>query len=87
MAKKEIRGLSICINGEYVDDDGYTRCSRCKSKTILVSPFSAWQVDSEPFKSGEEIELEDGDEICVDEVSGHFCKKCDMLTSLSYNVP
>ena len=86
MAKREIHGFTILINGEHVDDDGYTRCSECNSKTILVSPFCVWQIDSEPFKSGEEIEL-DEDEICVEEVSGHFCRKCNMLTSMSYNFP
>ncbi|MCJ7828453.1 MAG: hypothetical protein MUP81_01775 [Dehalococcoidia bacterium] len=87
MAKKEIDGITISINGEHLDKDGYTRCNKCNGKTILVSAESGWRPDSEPFKDGEEIELEDADEIFVGEVSGHFCQQCDMLTSLSYNFP
>ena len=89
MAKREIRGFTIVINGEHVDDDGYTRCSECNSKTILVSSFCEWQVDREPFKNGEEMEPDDEmlDPVCVGEVSGHFCRQCDILTSMSYNFP
>lgn len=86
MAERKIHGLAIIINGEHVDADGYTRCNECDGKTILVSAESGWRPDSEPFKNDEEIEL-DEDEICVGEVSGHFCRQCDMLTSISYNFP
>ena len=84
MAKREIHGFTIVINGEHDDDDGCTRCSECNSKIILIYPFCLWKIDSEPFKSGEEIELEE-DEVEVGEVSGHFCRQCNMLTSISYN--
>ena len=87
MSKREIRGFTVCSNGEHVDSEGYTRCNECKSKTILVFPCELWQADSEPYKSGEEITDEDLSEIFVGEVSGHWCPKCEMLISLSYNFP
>lgn len=33
--------------GETEDGDGYHRCSRCKSKTMLICAGTQWHVDSE----------------------------------------
>ena len=92
MAKREISGFTFFsgeINGgEHVDEDGYRRCNKCNDKTILVYPIGEWEVDSEPFKSDETIEDEEmQDGFDVGEVTGHFCRKCNILTSISYNFP
>lgn len=86
--KREIHGITISTNSEYIDDDGYHRCNECDTKTVLVTPISEmWEVDSEPYKPGEEAEVEICPELCVGEISGHWCPKCEMLVSLSYNFP
>lgn len=84
MSEREIRGTTICF-GEHLDTDGYSRCSKCNSKTILVATSGQWDVDAEPFKDGEETSKDTPEEVFVGEVSGHYCPKCEMLVSLSYN--
>ena len=59
---------------------GDGKCPRCASATVLVTPFSSWNVDCE--------DLSDDVDDCVevhDEVSGHYCTKCERLVSLSLN--
>lgn len=87
MSRKEIDGLSINIVAENIDAEGYHRCTICNSKTALVYPIGDWKMDSEPYKNGEEFADEDREEIHVGEVTGHWCKKCNILTSLTYNFP
>ena len=86
MATRKIHGVTVSFNSEHKDDDGYSRCNACGEKTILVLPHGDWLADEEPYKNGEPIELEER-AIWVGEVSGHFCQKCNMLVSLSYNFP
>lgn len=83
MSNHKVHSFTITLNGEYTDSDGYVCCSTCKSKTILVMPHSEWIVDEEPYKAGEQIELDS--EIEVYEVTGHWCPKCELLISLTYN--
>lgn len=49
-------------------------CPTCGSETVLVIAPASWQIDGE-----DEIA-----EIC-DEISGHYCKACSKLVSLSLN--
>ena len=84
MSERQIRGATICF-GEHIDNEGYHRCNKCNEKTILATAPSSWGVDEEPFKSGEEATEGIPDEVFVGEVSGHYCRICEMLVSLSYN--
>lgn len=55
------------------------RCPDCGSHTILATSLATWEIHSDD----DEI---DGDGVEVDEeVSGHFCRECGKLTSLSLN--
>jgi hypothetical protein len=86
MATKKIDGVTVSFNSEHQDDDGYSRCNTCGEKTILVFPCGEWIADDEPYKNGEQMELEES-EFDVGEVTGHFCQTCNILVSLSYNFP
>jgi hypothetical protein len=83
MSRREIRGFTVSVCGEKTDQEGYCRCNECNSRTMLVYPIGPWHMDSEAFKSGEEVE--EREEIEVGEVTGHWCPKCELLISLSYN--
>lgn len=70
------------------------RCSNCDARTVLVSLYTSATVDQEPFESGEMAEdspeykqgIEIPDDVYIDdEIAGHYCIKCDALTSLSLN--
>lgn len=70
------------------------RCLVCDARTVLVSFGGNADVDSEPFESGEYAddtpESKQGVEIPTDvfvndEITGHFCIRCDALTSLCLN--
>ena len=70
------------------------KCASCGTRTVLVSFFNDAQVDQEPFENGEFADdspeakegLEIPDSVQVgDEITGHYCLKCDELTSLSFN--
>lgn len=88
MSKKSIHGITVSTNNEHIDDDGYHRCNECETKTILVTPVGEiWEADEEPYKPGEEAEVNICPEIFVGELSGHWCPKCEMLVSLTYNFP
>ena len=88
MAEKKISGITVTTNNEYLDDDGYNRCAQCDTKTVLVTPVcETWEIDKEPHKPGEQCEVKIPPEVLVGELSGHWCHKCDMLVSLSYNFP
>jgi hypothetical protein len=76
--------LTLTLN-EGPGEAGYSICDTCGSRTLLVYPTSYWNVDSEPYKSGEP-DVEDPADVEIDaEVSGHFCPTCRRLTSLSVN--
>lgn len=87
MSKQKIEGITIALVSTHTDSDGYERCHECKSKTALVYPIGDWIMDSEPFKDGEKVADEDRESMHVGEVTGHWCKKCNVLTSLTYNFP
>jgi len=88
MAKAKVRGFTIQIIGEQ-KKDGYSLCDECGGKTMLVYPYDEWRVDDEPYKNGETVELDSeiADGIEVSEVTGHYCKHCNILTSITYNFP
>lgn len=84
MSERKIRGIAICF-GEHVDADGYHRCNKCDTKTILTTASGYWGVDEEPYRPGEESPADTPDEVFVGEVSGHWCPQCEMLVSFNYN--
>lgn len=70
------------------------KCSTCGMRTVLVSFYGDASVDQEPFENGQfakdspeaKAGLEIPDSVTVDdEISGHFCLQCNVLTSLSFN--
>lgn len=66
--------------------DGYTLCSFCKSKTILITKDSYWKVDAYPYKDQENTEDDISDEIETSiEISGHYCLKCNKMITLNIN--
>lgn len=83
MAEKTT-GISVQIGGEYIDQNGYYRCSECHTKTMLVYPSSDWGVDEECYRSGEDTPDDVPDVMYVGEVSGRWCPGCEMLVLLSY---
>lgn len=75
-------------------ETGDGRCATCGFRTVLVSFTGDANVNQEPFESGEfpedSPEAKEGIDIpedvyINDEITGHFCIKCDELTSLSFN--
>lgn len=70
-------------------DGDCSRCTTCGGKTMLISPFSEWKVDSEPFQTEETVdeieeELPETVEV-VDEITAHWCDDCRKITSLSFS--
>lgn len=54
-------------------------CTICGTKTILIFPVSEWDVDE---NAHEELP----DRVYVsDEITAHYCNKCEKVTSLSFN--
>ena len=81
-------------NFEFGESNG--RCDHCDSRTVLVSFYGSVSVDEEPFESGEHTEdspeakqgIEIPDDVYVDdEITGHYCIKCNVLTTLCINPP
>ena len=75
-------------------ENGQGRCKHCESRTALISFYINATVDQEAFESGEYNEdtpeakagLEIPDDVDVgDELTGHYCLKCDRLTSICFN--
>ena len=77
--------FTITIIPEHDKEDGYMYCGKCGTRLLLAYPFQEWQVDSEPFKDGEEKPADCPEEVDVGEVTGHFCSSCNILTSITYN--
>ena len=52
------------------------KCKVCKSKMVLMQGNVTLEADSEPYESGEEIDLN----LTIDKiVCAHYCEKCDRL--------
>jgi hypothetical protein len=61
-------------------ETGPESCPTCNGPTVLVMPYPMWDVrdeDGEPIEN-DEVEI-------AEEVSGHYCRVCRKLTSLSLN--
>lgn len=57
------------------------RCPTCDNPTMLITPCVSWNVDQD-----EDVPRDLPDEVEVyDEVSAHYCERCDRITSLSLN--
>lgn len=78
--------FTIITIPEIIKEDGYIYCGKCGTKLLIAYPSEIWQVDSEPFKSDEAKQDDCPDEVCIGEITGHFCQTCEQLTSISYNV-
>ena len=87
MAKQRISNITVIINGDHIDPDGYHHCNECNDKTMLVSPIAAgeWAVDEECYKSREDSPEDVPDQVFVGEVTGHWCPTCERLVSITYN--
>lgn len=81
-------------NFEFGESNG--RCNHCDSRTVLVSFYGDVSVDSEPFGPGEQAEDSAEAKIGIeipevlevdDELTGHYCLKCERLTTLCLNTP
>jgi len=74
-------------SGETNDSDGYHRCKKCKSKTMLISAMSTWSVDQEAFKNGEitsrDEDVPDSVEV-GEEITAHWCDTCEKITAFSF---
>lgn len=76
----------VTLNLGETDAGGYHFCNECGSKTALVTTSCCWEIDEEPFASGEvDADLAHRDVTTWDELSGHYCPTCDRLTSFSFN--
>lgn len=54
------------------------RCPVCAGPTVLVTAPSGWVVDGQDEEEGEMAEV-------VEEITGHYCRECRRLVSLSLN--
>ena len=75
-------------DGEKEYPDGYRRCKKCDSKTMLISAMDDWSVDQEAFKNGERTDRDESvpeSVIVGEEISAHWCNKCEKITPLSFN--
>lgn len=73
---------------ERADVDGYHYCTACGEKVMLISAPPIWYVDSEAYKAEENTErrYEVPEEVEIgEEITAHWCNKCEVITSLSFN--
>jgi hypothetical protein len=61
-----------------VENNG--KCPECGQKTVLISVPLSWDTDYNTRKANQPQEVE-----VSDEVTGHYCLKCQRLRSLSLN--
>jgi hypothetical protein len=59
-------------------------CPHCNEKTTLILASGLWNADEESCKE-QGIEYPEDGVMVHEEVSGHYCRNCDVLTSLSIN--
>lgn len=61
------------------------KCPSCRCLTVLVTPMASWNIHEDGYREqGGKAELPDYAEV-GEEISGHWCPKCQRLTSLSLN--
>lgn len=61
---------------ELNEQDG--KCVKCGEQTLLIAPWLLWRLDSEDNEFDEEVEISE-------EVTAHYCKKCDIVTGFWIN--
>lgn len=78
------------VFGETMDN----KCYACGARTVLVAFCGEARVDEEPFKSFEKKEdspehkrgMHIPDAVQIgDELTGHYCLTCGVLTSIAFN--
>lgn len=57
------------------------RCPQCGGATVLVVAPEEWGIDEEDREGEDCVDIA----TVYDEVSGHYCKTCERLVSLSLN--
>ena len=72
-----MKGADVHFAIEIGEQDG--KCRECGEPTVLIAPWSEWRVDS-PDKG----EFDDKIEI-NEEVTAHYCTKCDIVTGFWIN--
>ena len=60
------------------------KCPSCRCLTVLVTAPASWNIHEDGREQCGKTELPDYAEI-AEEISGHWCPKCQRLTSLSLN--
>lgn len=60
-------------------------CPKCKGKTVLVIAPSWWRVDADSDDGADDGEYDDEGVEVDEEITGHYCRKCGDLVSLSLN--
>lgn len=67
---------------------GMCYCTKCGGKIILISAPTFWRIDEDAYREDETEEerdnMSDSVEI-AEEITAHYCIKCGMITSLSFN--
>lgn len=64
------------------------RCPECNGETLVVDAFNEMKIivtDNSPFQRRYYEESGDGVVEIAEEISGHYCPKCQKLTSLYFN--
>lgn len=55
------------------------KCSKCKTNMVLMQGDAYFTPDSEPYESGEELELD----IEIDRrICCHYCEKCNKIETM-----
>jgi hypothetical protein len=72
---------------EHTDEKGNCFCNRCGRKIVLISAYAFWRVDDDAYREDEtdeeRDEMPDNVEIS-EEITAHWCNKCEVITSLSF---
>lgn len=53
-------------------------CPKCGGETVLIVASMLWGINGDNGYDGEDVEVHE-------EVTGHYCKLCQLLVSLSLN--
>lgn len=67
----------MSIHVTWSDEVGDGHCPKCGEKTVLIVAPCEWAEDNDG-QGGLDVQVHD-------EVTGHYCRKCGRLRSLSLN--
>lgn len=58
--------------------ENWGKCRKCGEQTLLIAPWSTWQLDSGDDEFDDEVEISE-------EVTAHYCKGCNLITGFWIN--